>query len=73
MILIINMQIADIGIVCFPMFRYRKVHAFGAPKMTLRHENLRNLYENRQVANLEWLPGCLYIQKREFSGANLPR
>ena len=53
MILIIHTQNAAIGIVCLLMFRYRKVHAFGAPKMTLRHENLMNLYEHSQAANFE--------------------
>lgn len=56
------MQIAVIGIVCLPMFRYLLVHAFGAPNMTLLLlENLMNLYENCQAANFERLPGSLYI------------
>ena len=53
MILIIHTQIVVIGIVCLPMYRYRKDRAFGAPKMTLRHENLMHLYENSQAANFE--------------------
>lgn len=49
MILIIHTQNVVIGIVCLPMFRYRKVHAFGAPKMTLRHEKLIVEAQERQA------------------------
>lgn len=56
------MQNAVIGIVCLPMFRYLLAHAFGALNMTLLLlEILMNLYENRQAANFERLPGYLYI------------
>ena len=73
MILIIHTQNAVTGIVCLPMCRYRKVHAFGAPKMTLRLENLMNLNVNLQAANFESLLGSLYIQKWKFSGVNWHR
>lgn len=59
----IHTQIVVIVIVCFTMYRYLKVHAFFAPNLTLRLENLMNLYLNDQAANSESWLGHLYIQK----------